>query len=71
MTSISNYLCQTLSSVARQIVGRPIFPTENGRAGLRSIGTRSKYLGTKQEQKKTPTVTDLRKREAMIASRVD
>ena len=59
MTSISNYLCQTLSSVARQIVGRPIFPTEIGRAGDGLIGTRSKYLGTKREQKKTPTVPDL------------
>ena len=59
MTSSSNYLCQTLSSVARQIVGRPIFPTENGRAGLRLIGIGSKYLGTKREQKKTPTVPDL------------
>ncbi len=59
MTSSSNYLCQTLSSVARQIVGRPILTTENGRAVLRSIGTRSKYLGTKREQKKTPTVPDL------------
>ena len=30
MTSSSNYLCQTLSSVARQIVGRPILAAGNG-----------------------------------------
>jgi len=34
MTSSSNYLCQTLSSVARQIVGRPILTTENGRGAV-------------------------------------
>ncbi len=44
MTSSSNYLCQTLSSVARQIVGRPILTTENGRAVGRLIGARPKYL---------------------------
>ena len=44
MTSISNYLCQTLSSVARQIVGRPIFPTEIGREVGGLIGSRPKYL---------------------------
>jgi len=31
MTSSSNYLCQTLSSVARQIVGRPILAAGNCR----------------------------------------
>lgn len=44
MTSISNYLCQTLSSVARQIVGRPVFPTEIGRGVGGLIGSRPKYL---------------------------
>ena len=44
MTSSSNYLCQTLSSVARQIVGRPILTTENGRGVGRLIGARPKYL---------------------------